>query len=91
MELPETEQELNDLISLANRKKDEIKSGAIHEFHSLVQRVKDTASDLGISRRALANMFKVVKYVHPDDPSKTWSGFGKAPKWFNKDTHILPD
>lgn len=84
MELPETEQELNDLIERANRKKEEIASGAVAKFNSLVQEVKDAASDLGISHRALARMFKVVKYVHPDDERKTWSGVGKAPSWIDK-------
>lgn len=84
MELPETEHELNDLIERANRKKEDIKFGAVHEFNALVQKVKDAASDLGISQRALARKFKVVKYVHPEDESKTWSGVGKAPKWFDR-------
>lgn len=84
MELPETEQELNDLIERAKLKKEEIASGAIVEFNALVQQVKDAAADLGISHRALARKFKVVKYVNPDDESKTWSGVGKAPKWFDK-------
>lgn len=84
VELPETEQELNDLIERANRKKKEIASGAVAEFDALVQRVKDAAAELGISRRALARRFKVVKYVHPEDDRKTWSGVGKAPSWFDK-------
>jgi DNA-binding protein H-NS len=84
MELPETEHELNALIERANRKKDELASGAVAEFNALVQKVKDAASDLGISHRALARKFKVVKYVHPEDESKTWSGVGKAPKWFDR-------
>lgn len=24
----------------------------------------------------------VPKYVHPEDPSKTWSGRGRQPQWF---------
>lgn len=46
MELPETEHELDELIERANRKKDELASGAVAEFNALVQKVTDAASEL---------------------------------------------
>ena len=83
IELPQTENELNELIELANKKKVEIAANAVTEFNALVSQVKEMASELGISQRELAQRFKVVKYVHPDS-GKTWSGVGKAPSWFDK-------
>lgn len=84
IELPQTEHELNELIALANKKKEDIAANAITEFNYLVQQVKERASEIGVSPNALAKLFKVVKFVNPHDETKTWSGVGKAPKWIDQ-------
>jgi DNA-binding protein H-NS len=84
IELPQTEHELNELIALANKKKEDIADNAIKEFNNLVQEVKERASEIGVSPNALAKLFKVVKFVNPNDETKTWSGLGKPPKWIDQ-------
>lgn len=84
IELPKTENELNELIALANKKKEDIAANAITEFNYLVQQVKERASEIGVSPNALAKLFKVVKFVNPHDETKTWSGLGKPPKWIDQ-------
>lgn len=41
-----------------------------------------TANRLG--RRSGSLMKGVAKYAHPDDKSKTWTGKGRKPKWFDQ-------
>lgn len=84
IELPQTEHELNELIALANKKKEDIADNAINEFNNLVQEVKERASEIGVNPNALAKLFKVVKFVNPHDETKTWSGLGKPPKWIDQ-------
>ena len=84
IELPQTEHELNELIALANKKKEDIADNAIKEFNNLLQEVKERASEIGVNPNALAKLFKVVKFVNPNDETKTWSGLGKPPKWIDK-------
>lgn len=84
IELPQTEHELNELIALANKKKEDIADNAIKEFNNLVQEVKERASEIGVNPNALAKLFKVVKFVNPNDETKTWSGLGKPPKWIDQ-------
>ncbi|MEP2531815.1 H-NS histone family protein [Shimia sp.] len=55
--------------------------------------VQEAAEKYGFSLDEIANVAGkrqggltkgVPKYVHPDDKSKTWTGKGRKPKWFDE-------
>ncbi|OIO78537.1 MAG: hypothetical protein AUJ86_05645 [Hydrogenophilaceae bacterium CG1_02_62_390] len=60
------------------------------ERQKLLQEFRDKAKSLGISLDELLSGQKAktrsagkvaVKYIHPADPSLTWTGRGKQPRW----------
>ena len=53
--------------------------------------IKEVAKKYGLSfdelinkQVAAAKPVPRATYVHPDDPSKTWTGRGRRPKWINE-------
>lgn len=39
----------------------------------------------GVTARKRGSLMKgVPKYAHPDDKTKTWTGKGRKPKWFDE-------
>lgn len=66
------------------------------ERQNLLNEFRERARSLGISleelvglgRRTRANTSasgkSAIKYVHPQDPTLTWSGRGKRPRWVHE-------
>ena len=82
--------QLEDLIQRAARRKEEIASESVQKVRD---RVLKLISDEGLTfeqvfggrrTRAKAKTVNKVKpkYRNPADPSQTWAGRGKRPRWF---------
>jgi DNA-binding protein H-NS len=82
--------QLNDLISRAERRKEEIASESLQKVRD---RVLKLLADEGLSfeqvfggrrPRGKTKGSKVKpKYRNPADTSQTWAGRGKRPRWFS--------
>lgn len=89
VELNWSEVSPEDLKALLDRADQELlsrKSERQQKLLELVEKVKQEAKDLGFDEKILFGVKKErqplpAKYVHPDDPGKTWSGRGKKPRW----------
>ena len=82
--------QLKELISKAQVRQDELskeKVGKLREkIHAMIKAEGYSFDDIfgsarGKSKRAGTPV--APKYRNPADPSKTWSGRGKRPHWFN--------
>lgn len=82
--------QLNDLIQRAERRKEEI---AVESVQKIRDRVLKILADEGVTfeqvfggkrgRGKAKGVSKVKpKYRNPADPSQTWAGRGKRPRWF---------
>lgn len=81
--------QLEDLIQRAARRKEEIASEGVQKLRD---RILKLISDEGLTfeqvfggkrSRGKAKIGKVKpKYRNPADPSQTWAGRGKRPRWF---------
>ena len=76
--------ELQDQISVLIESKREEEKG------NFLKRVNDLAKESGLSHEEVTQLFDKTKrkgvlspkYRNPDDPTKTWSGHGRKPQWF---------
>ncbi|MDD3608251.1 MAG: H-NS histone family protein [Halothiobacillaceae bacterium] len=87
-----SEDELNSLINNAKRELQHRKSARVTELRREIERM---ASSLGISvgelmgleksaRRSTAASTKgMPKFANPANPSQTWTGRGKPPRWYS--------
>lgn len=81
--------QLNDLISKAQSRQHELKKEKVvklrEKVHALLKAEGYTFDDIfGGARGKRRSTGKVApKYRNPADPSQTWSGRGKHPRWFN--------
>lgn len=82
--------QLKDLINKAQIRQDELSKEKVTKLrdkvHALIKAEGYTFEDIFGSARGKAKRTtgKVApKYRNPADPSKTWSGRGKRPHWFN--------
>jgi DNA-binding protein H-NS len=80
--------QLNDLITKAEQRKMEIEKEKLVKLRDRINKlIKDegfTFEDVFGARRTRRTATKVApKYRNPADPSQTWSGRGKRPRWFN--------
>ena len=82
--------ELDALIAAAEERKKALHRERMSEVRNrLIQMAKDEGysidelfSTAGKSKGSAAKGRKVApKYVHPSDPSLTWTGRGKRPRW----------
>jgi len=81
---------LKELKALKNKIEKTIRAKHDRERAELRNRMKQMAENAGFS---LAELFGgkggrrgpvTAKYAHPDDPSLTWSGRGRMPKWLSE-------
>lgn len=56
-------------------------AGKIEAVNRLAKNIGDVQRKLN-EKQNTANPPSVPKYVNPDNPSQTWSGRGRPPKWF---------
>ncbi|HQW80317.1 MAG TPA: H-NS histone family protein [Pseudomonadota bacterium] len=86
-----SQSQLNDLIVRAERRKEEIAVEGVQKvrdrIHKLLADEGFTFEDVFGSKRGRgkAKGSKVKpKYRNPADPSQTWAGRGKRPRWFTE-------
>ena len=81
---------LKDLKSLRNKVEKAIRSKHDRERVELRSKMRQMAEQAGFS---LSDLFggkggkrgpASAKFAHPDDPSLTWSGRGRMPKWLSE-------
>src|SRR5574337_331285 len=81
--------QLNDLISKAQLRQDELRKEKVvklrQKVNALLKAEGYTFEDVfGPTRKARRSGSKVPpKYRNPANPAQTWSGRGKRPHWFN--------
>lgn len=82
--------QLKDLITKAQMRQDELRKENVAKLrdkvHAMIKAEGYTFEDIfgtasGKAKRSTAKV--APKYRNPADPSKTWSGRGKRPHWFN--------
>ncbi len=83
------QKQLNDLISKAETRKKAIRQDKIaklrKKINDMIKAEGYTFDDVfGTRRKARRSTGKVPpKYFNPSNPTETWSGRGKRPRWFN--------
>jgi len=83
------QKQLNDLISKAENRKKEIHQDKVvklrKKINDMIKAEGYTFEEVfGGRRKARRSTGKVPpKYANPSNPSETWSGRGKRPRWFN--------
>lgn len=65
---------------LKKRRKQEVKE-AQKELKTVAERYGFSLAELVSGQAPKASGKRAVKYQHPDDPSKGWSGRGRKPAW----------
>lgn len=79
------------LQELKQIRKDVEKAIETYEARHLAEaraKLEAQAKELGYSLEAIARVSKtgsakrLPKYRHPDNPTLTWTGMGRKPKWF---------
>ncbi|GAB3031487.1 MULTISPECIES: H-NS histone family protein [Oleiagrimonas] len=84
--------QLNDLINKAEQRKQELEKEKLVKVRDKVTKLlkdegftfEEVFGARGAARRGRRSTGKVPpKYSNPDDPTQTWSGRGKRPRWFN--------
>lgn len=84
-----TQVQLNDLIQRAERRKDEIAQESVQKIRD---RILKLLADEGLTfeqvfggkrgRNKTKGSKVKPKYRNPADPTQTWAGRGKRPRWF---------
>lgn len=64
---------------IEKRKKDERKQ-VLQELRALARERGYSLNEV-LPEASGGKSSKQVKYRHPDDPAKTWTGLGRKPKW----------
>ncbi|HET7268195.1 MAG TPA: H-NS histone family protein [Oleiagrimonas sp.] len=83
------QKQLNDLITKAETRKKDIRQDKIvklrKKINDLIQAEGYTFEDVfGARRKTRRTGGKVPpKFFNPANPTETWSGRGKRPRWFN--------
>ncbi|HET6587517.1 MAG TPA: H-NS histone family protein [Oleiagrimonas sp.] len=83
------QKQLNDLINKAESRKKEIHQDKVvklrKKINDMIKAEGYTFEDIfGARRKTRRSTGKVPpKYANPSNPSETWSGRGKRPRWFN--------
>lgn len=70
-----------DVISVADAVRELAKQKKVTPAEALSAVAKNMRVSMSASRKPRSE--SAVKYRHPQDPSKTWKGFGKRPIWLN--------
>ncbi len=82
--------QLNDLINKAQARQSELRKEKVvklrEKIHALIKAEGYTFEDIfghGRAKSRRAGTTVAPKYRNPANPSETWSGRGKRPRWFN--------
>lgn len=82
----------NELQAVIENAKKALKNKLAHKHKEVIAQIKELAASIGIiveihepEKMSVRKGAKVaIKYRHPDDPNKTWTGRGVAPKWMQE-------
>jgi len=82
--------EFEELLELSKRIEDEIERRHVEGVKQTLAQMKNLAASLGMTVEEVMKVDElqktkakgVPKYRNPDNPSQTWTGRGKKPKWF---------
>ena len=80
---------INELQAVKENVEKALKLKQANERKEIIAKIKELAASINctveihdIDNKAVRKGSKVaVKYRHPDDPEKTWTGRGVTPKW----------
>ncbi|TAN65979.1 MAG: H-NS histone family protein [Methylobacter sp.] len=69
-----------------------LKNKLAQKHKEVIAQIKELAASIGViveihepDKMSVRKGIKVaIKYRHPDDPNKTWTGRGVAPKWMQE-------
>ena len=70
-----------DVVAVADAVRHLAKAKKVTPAEALSAVAKNMRVGMTASRKTRSE--SAVKYRHPQDPSKTWKGFGKRPLWLN--------
>lgn len=84
-----SEQELQTVIENAEKA---LKNKQAHKRKEVIAKIKELAASIDViveihepKKKFTRKGEKIaIKYRHPDDPNKTWTGRGVAPKWMQE-------
>lgn len=81
---------LKELKGLQSRVTKEIASFESRKKREALSKLEEKARELGFSLSELTGAASIrrrasalPKYANPDEPSETWSGRGRKPRWFS--------
>ena len=82
----------NELQAVIENAKKALKNKLAHKHKEVIAQIKELAASIGVNveiqeteKMSARKGGKVaIKYRHPDDPNKTWTGRGVAPKWMQE-------
>ncbi len=82
----------NELRAMIERAEIALKSKQANKRKETIAKIKELAASIDVhveiyeeGKKTARNMIKVpVKYRHPKDSGKTWTGRGMTPKWLRE-------
>ncbi len=82
----------NELQAVIENAKKALKNKLAHKHKEVIAQIKELAASIGViveiqepEKMPARKGGKVaIKYRHPNDPNKTWTGRGVAPKWMQE-------
>lgn len=80
-ELKELRTRVDKMISA---KHDQERSGLKERFKEMAEEAGFSLADIIGPARGRGKASAAAKFVHPDNPSLTWSGRGRMPKWLSE-------
>lgn len=69
---------------LIQSKHDQERSGLREKFKEMAEEAGFNLTDIVGTARGRGKSSAAAKFVHPDNPSMTWSGRGRMPKWLSE-------
>ncbi len=80
---------INELQAVIENAEKELKHKQANERKEIIAKIKELAASINVTveineheKKSTRKGGKVaIKYRHPDDPEKTWTGRGVTPKW----------
>lgn len=82
LSLKELKKLQNDVAKAISTYEDRMKKEAIAELESKARELGFNLTDLiGSTKGKRAGSIVPPKYAHPENPSLTWTGRGRKPKW----------
>ena len=83
---------VNELQTVIDNAEKALKNKLVNHRKEIIAQIKELAASIDViveihepeKKPARKGAKVAIKYRHPDDPSKTWTGRGVAPKWMQE-------